>query len=360
MKILFIINGLGLGNSTRCHAIIQQLFARSIEIEIVTSGNGIWYFADKPEISAINEISSLAYGSKDGEISVFRTFGKIPKMLATIRRNTHLIENILERFEPDVVVSDSDYNFSPIKRSNRPLVALNNADVIWHSYFQFANPPSSIRPQFYGVEMLDFGFHILVPDLVLSPTYDQRMTSERKNVRRIGPIIRQGYEAQSVKVPAQRAAVMLSGSAFGTPVVFGRDNYPVNIDVIGREAPDDWSGPANVTFHGKIKETFPLTKDADIAVVNGGFSAVSEMFCLQKPLVVVPVPRHAEQWVNAKTIEHLGVGRITTVMNYEDDMLEALDEVERFRDGYKALPPMRDGAAEAADAIIEIASRKSR
>ena len=357
MKVLFIINGLGLGNSTRCHAIIQRLSAKSVEVEIVTSGNGLWYFADKSEVATINEISSLAYGSKDGEISVFRTFAKIPEMLATIRRNTRVLEEILERIRPDVVVSDSDYNFLPVKRSKVPLVALNNADIIWDSYFQFGDAPSSVRPQFYGVEMLDCGFHRIVPDIVLSPTFDERMKSSRKNVRRIGPIIRQDYEARPVKAPAERAAVMLSGSIFGTPVVFDRDNYPLKIDVIGREAPEGWLGPDNVTFHGKIKATYPLIKEADISVVNGGFSAVSEMFCLRKPLVVVPVPRHAEQWVNARTIEHLGVGRMATVHNYEEIMLDALKDIGRYRDAYAALPPMRDGASDAADAIIEIAAR---
>ena len=49
-KILFLINGLGLGNSTRCFAIIERLKLLNAEISVITSGNGKWFFSDKEEI----------------------------------------------------------------------------------------------------------------------------------------------------------------------------------------------------------------------------------------------------------------------------------------------------------------------
>ena len=70
-------------------------------------------------------------------------------------------------------------------------------------------------------------------------------------------------------------------------------------------------------LHGKVKNTYQYLKNADIAVVNGGFSAVSEMCWMGIPVIVVPVPRHAEQWINARTVQHLGLGDIATQENYE-------------------------------------------
>lgn len=359
MNVLFLINGLGLGNSTRCHAIIQRLHASGAHIEVVTSGNGLWYFSDKLEISAIHEIQSLAYGSKDGAISIVRTFASIAGIVGIFRRNAKKIGALLDEIRPDVVVTDSDYNFLPIKRRNIPIAALNNADVIWNSYFQFKDQPSSIRAQFYGVEMLDYHFHRLVPDLVLSPSLDPRVPQSGGNNLRVGPIVRQGYDAPPHTAAPERAAVMLSGSVFGTPVNFNRNSYPVKIDVIGRDHPEGWSERAEVTFHGKIKNTYPVLKDADIAVVNGGFSAVSEMFWMKKPLVVVPVPNHAEQWVNARTIERLGLGLMATQDNYEEVMLQAVQGIEDFREGYAQLSKMEDGAAQASQAILELGIGKT-
>ena len=61
-RILLLVNGLGLGNSTRCHAVIERLRAAGADIEVVTSDNGLWYFADKPEAGRVSAIPALRYG----------------------------------------------------------------------------------------------------------------------------------------------------------------------------------------------------------------------------------------------------------------------------------------------------------
>jgi UDP:flavonoid glycosyltransferase YjiC (YdhE family) len=355
MKVLFLTNGLGLGNSTRCDAIIQQLHKRGAEVEMITSGNGMWYFSNRTEITALHEIRSLAYGSKDGAISIARTLGSVAGMIGIFKSNARIIADVLENSRPDIVVTDSDYNFLPVKSRKIPIAALNNADMVWHSYFRFTDRPSSIKPQFFAVEMLDYNFHRIVPDLVLSPVLDPSLPATGGNILRVGPIVRAGYDADLHTEPPCNAAVMLSGSAFGTPVNFTRSDYPVAIDVIGRDRPEGWKPSAEVTFHGKIKDTLPILGATDLAVVNGGFSAVSEMFWMRKPVVVVPVPNHAEQWINARTIKHLGVGMIASQENYEEVMLEAVSRIDEFRAGYTAIGSMDNGAAQAAEAVLQLA-----
>ena len=36
-RILFLINGLGLGNSTRCLAVIEKLIEKNYEVSVITS-----------------------------------------------------------------------------------------------------------------------------------------------------------------------------------------------------------------------------------------------------------------------------------------------------------------------------------
>lgn len=356
MKILFLTNGLGLGNSTRCHAIIQHLKDREVNVEMVTSGNGVWYFSDKNEIDKIYEIEALAYGSKDGAISITRTFTSISAMIKTLKRNADKLSEVLDTVNPNVIVTDSDYNFLPIKKRKIPIVALNNADVVWHSFFKFKDRPDSIKPQFFGIEMLDHLFHKIVPDLVVSPTLDPSVPIKGKNILRVGPIVRKGYKRSFRKGAACRAVVMLSGSAFGTPVDFKKDYYPIKIDVIGRSLPNEQTLRKDVVFHGKVKNTYQYLKNADIAVVNGGFSAVSEMCWMGIPVIVVPVPRHAEQWINARTVQHLGLGDIATQENYEQILIQSIGNIPNFRKAYNKITKFDDGANQAAGAIIDIAN----
>ena len=69
-KILFLINGLGLGNSTRCLAIIEKLIEKNCEISIITSGNGEWFFQNLSFVSNLECIDEIKYGSKNNKINI--------------------------------------------------------------------------------------------------------------------------------------------------------------------------------------------------------------------------------------------------------------------------------------------------
>jgi UDP:flavonoid glycosyltransferase YjiC (YdhE family) len=358
-RILFLVNGLGLGNSTRCHAVIQRLLDRGVEIQVVTSGNGLWYFQSVPGIAHLHEVESLYYGVKEGRISIARTLTAVADFAAILRRNARKMANILSEWRADVVVSDSVYSFRPFKRAGIPFIALNNADVVHQSYRQFRERPRSVRPQFWCVEEPDYLFHRVIPDLVISPSLDPFLPEVGGNVVRVGPIVRQGFSPAAARFPVNCVLVMLSGSRFGSPVIFDRTDWPFEIDVVGRPAPPNWQGGGRIRFHGKLLDNRALVEKADMVVVNGGFSAVSESFSMRKPLVVIPVPNHAEQWINARTIEHLEVGMSAQEAELENAMARATQQVERFHGGYRRLGEIPDGAAQAATLIMSAVTSKN-
>jgi UDP:flavonoid glycosyltransferase YjiC (YdhE family) len=358
-RILFLVNGLGLGNSTRCHAVIQRLLDYNAEIQVVTSGNGLWYFQSVPGIAQLHEIDSLYYRVKDGRISIVRTLTAIADFAAILSRNAENIGRILSEWRPDVAVTDSVYTFRPFKRAGIPFVALNNADIVHESYRRFRHRPRSVQAQFWCVEEPDYLFHRLIPDLVISPTLDPSLPEVGGNVRRVGPIVRRGFSPAAARSPVNCVLVMLSGSRFGSPVVFNRTDWPFEIEVVGRPVPPNWDGGDRIRFHGKLLDNRALVEKADMVVVNGGFSAVSESFSMRKPLVVIPVPNHAEQWINAQTIEHLGVGMSAQETELENAMACAARQVGRFHEGYWRLGAIPDGAAQAADLIMSMVTSRS-
>ena len=158
VDVLFIINGLGLGNSTRCHAIIQKLKSLGATVGLVTSGNGLWYFKDQDIVDSIDEINSLYYKKKGSQISIAGTLSSIPDFIRIWRCNAKRIGKILDRLTPKVVVTDSEYTFWPIKARKIPMAALNNADVVVDSYWRY-DTPRDIAAQFFAVETPDYFFH---------------------------------------------------------------------------------------------------------------------------------------------------------------------------------------------------------
>ena len=301
-RILLLVNGLGLGNSTRSYGVIQQLFAKGAEVEVVTSNNGLWFFADKPEVSRVTEIPSLQYGQKAGRINIAATLSQAGAVFDTIRRADAVISDTIARFRPSSVVTDSIYSVRPTRRAGLPLVAINNSDMVVRRMAR-GGCPADVIPQFLVVELSDYLFHRLLPDLVISPRLGRNDTTQGGNFRWVGPIVRDACRPEpiSTKRP-EKVAVMLSGSVFGSRVAFKRDRSDVAIDVLGRPTPSEGNVPKGVTFHGKVRDSMAFIRSADLVVVNGGFSAVSEALFLRKPTVVIPVPRHAEQWVNGDTV----------------------------------------------------------
>lgn len=356
MRALFLVNGLGLGNATRCHAVIQRLRASAVTIEVVTSGNGAWYFASSPDIARLHSCQALHYGTREGRLSLWQTLRGTGALVAALRDNRRQLHRILDAFNPSVVVTDSFYTFGPIRRRGIPLVSLNNAEVVCQAYRRFRDHPPSIRAQFYGVERMDCLYHRWIPDRVISPTLDPTLPESGGPFRRVAPIVREAFRGSTAPIRRQgRVVILLSGSVFATQIRLDQASHPFQIDVVGRSAPPGESFGDHVTFHGRVRNAHPRLQSADLVVVNGGFSAISEVFCLQKPMVVVPVPNHAEQWVNARTIAHLGVGVMATEETLEATMVQAWEQWETLAAAYQRLPPLRDGAAQAAAEILQAA-----
>ena len=59
INVFVPVNGLGLGNSTRCHAVMQCLAAAGCRIHVLTSGNGLSYFQNRDGIESLSEMESL-------------------------------------------------------------------------------------------------------------------------------------------------------------------------------------------------------------------------------------------------------------------------------------------------------------
>jgi UDP:flavonoid glycosyltransferase YjiC (YdhE family) len=350
--VLFLVNGLGLGNATRCHAIMQKLDEAGVGCSVATSGNGLWYFRQQQGVGNPVELNALHYGTAHGRISVVRTIFSWPEYVAAIRNNVRIIDTAMDCLKPDALVTDSTYLFRRGRMRQVPLLAVNNADAVHTLYRRYADRPQSIRLQFHAVEELDFLYHRMVPDVSLSPRLDTGGDTPPAPYFRIGPIVRPACRPSLIHGRPKRILIMLSGSGFGSPVNLTGAPANCGVDIVGRAAP---AGPVpeRCRYLGRVLNTPELAAEADMVVVNGGFSAVSEAFVMRKPLIVIPVPNHAEQWVNARTICELGVGMMAREEELESALTEGLARIESFRAAYARLPSAPDGAEQAAGRILE-------
>lgn len=360
-RCLFLINGLGLGNSTRCFAVMEHLIEAGMEVHVLTSGNGLEFFRGKP-IHSLTPVMGYSYSGRNGHVSGVRTHLAILSHLRVTWVKQRQIREALDRIQPDVAVLDSEYVIHPFHRRGVPVAAINNAEVVVTEYLKARDNPASIRNHFWLIEFFDYLFHRTFCDRVLSPSAFPT-PPRRPNFRRIGLIVRSALRqaadgARLAPLPQPRdirtVVFMLSGSIFASKIAFEEQPLPFHVDVVGRDGPST----ADVTFHGRVMNNIDLLRKADVLVVNGGYSAVSEAMFLGKPTLVIPVPAHAEQYVNARMVRDLGLGYIADEQNVLG-MLRHAWETNSWQ-GLKAVPEAvdSDGAREAADAIRELADAR--
>lgn len=360
---LFLINGLGLGNSTRCHAVIEHLAEAGSRVHVVTSGNGLAYFEGKDCVQSIGSMDSFYYSGTNGGISGWSTLKSIRALLRIAKSKRAQLEGVLNQISPDLVVTDSEYALSPVRRRGIPVVALNTSEMVVNEYLQKGHSRPGIRSQFWFVEFSDYLFHRHYCNLILSP-FPLRTPTRHPKFRRIGLIVRRKVKERAAAAgtpvmpsPRQlnRVVFMLSGSVHASRIPFDQHQLPFRVEVVGRTG----ESKGNVTYHGRKLDNTDLLMSADALVINGGYSAVSEAFLLRKPVFVVPVPGHAEQYVNACLVRDLGLGFIASESDVLDQLLR-MHAADKWLD-LKPMPPKfeLDGAREAADIILGFPSPRA-
>jgi UDP:flavonoid glycosyltransferase YjiC (YdhE family) len=292
-------------------------------------------------------------------INGWSTLKSLRSLAAIAKTKRTQLSGLLDKLQPDVAVIDSEYAIGPLRKRGIPVVALNTSEMIVTEYLKCRNTPASIRSQFWFVEFSDYLFHKHFCDLVLSP-FPLRTPTRHPRFKRIGLIVRRAVLEGAVHCdrkdfPAprdlRRVLFMLSGSVHASNIRFEEYPLPFKVDVVGRSG----TSRDNIVYHGRQMNNTALLMQADALVINGGYSAVSEAFVLGKPVFVVPVPGHAEQFVNAQLVNKLGYGFKAT----EADLLpQLLNMYEQNR--WEGLKPRTDsieanGAEEAAQSILEIA-----
>jgi uncharacterized protein (TIGR00661 family) len=355
--VLFIINGLGMGNSTRCHAIMEHLMDQGIRIHVLTSGNGLMYFSGVKGIASLTPMESFFYSGKNGGVSGWRTFASVHALYGRATVKKRQLEAFLQKHHVDVAVVDSEYITSPLRRRKIPIIGLNNADVVVSEYLKLKNPPLEIRSHFWLVEFTDYLFHRFFCNWVISPSAVPGEIRHSR-IRRVGLIVRRSIlnvlpaESPVPVRPAEMKSMvfLLSGSVHASQIEMGDGKFAFPVDVIGREG----ENIGDVTYRGRMMDNIAYLQKADAMVINGGFSAVSEAMALGKTTFVIPVPGHAEQHINARILADMGYGYVVK----EDEVVAKLKELCRSNhwEGLKPRQPILgvQGAREAADLISEV------
>ena len=151
---------------------------------------------------------------------------------------------------------------------------------------------------------------------------------------------------------------MASGSRFGLgrkPFVPPARFHSLKFDIVGIPG----RSRANLVFHGTIVDTRPLLAKADLLVTNAGFSALSEAIHFELPTVAIPINNHAEQLLNARRLEELGLGIAASEQDWSERLDHLIHHFSDYMGNHRNFPHSETGAFEAASIVHRLCQEKA-
>ena len=362
MRVYIAPCGIGLGHITRTDPIAKELNRRGVETIFSTYLDGLEY-AKHNHLQAFEAVPINFKVTSDGTIDFKMTAATSGLSLGIRRFLRQVICEIkfMKRFKPDVVLSDS--------RASSLIAAwlLKIPVVLMLNQFRVE---IIRRPTSKGLSLFDKIFFlianlgwvfvrtaiqlvwvrckvILIPDLPAPYTISVGNLAIPKGyaekVKLIGPIVSRSSEAQTDRNKL--------GSDLRTPLIYAAVSGPK----IEREALNkalmkpllDLSrkynvvmsrGQPNGDFTKKISERFQVydwiekqdefIQSCDVVVSRAGHGIIMKSMVYGKPMILVPIPDHTEQYGNAKRAVSINFAELI----YQSELTsKTLDEaVERI------------------------------
>lgn len=344
MKILYGVNGEGMGHATRSEVVIGSLLAEH-DVRIMASGAAYRYLA--AGFKNVGEVFGPSFAMADGEIqrwqSVAGTFLTARKDLpASIRTWVGTVHD----WRPDVVVSD----FEPLsgiyaRWSRTPLVCVDNI----HMIDRCAHGPDILDGAVEDARIARAVTRAMVPtagDYVIPTFFFPEVNKGR--TRLIPPILRQAIiDAEPV-----RGDHLVVYSGGDRELIDALRDAPLPCHVYGmRDGEETGTTDGSIEYRPRSIDGFleDLVSSRGV-VTGGGFSLLGEAVYLGKPVLSIPLKGQFEQLMNARYLAREGYGTCATRVDRSvlQGFLDRLDEHHERLGEYT-----QDGNREGLEVITE-------
>lgn len=325
----------GLGHATRCIPIINALLTN--HCEVVLAGEGKTVTLLQQEFSQLTCIPLKGYNIHYGKTK-WEVYGKlllqIPKILEAIHLENEWLEDVIDTYDIDAVISDNRYG---LYTDRIPSVFITHQLLIKTSLGDKADR----FLQKFNYHFVDDYSTCWVPDVEdvvinLAGELSHPAIKPKVPVHYIGPLSRFQYSGQ--KGEAKHVLFLLSGPEPQRTLLeerllaqVGQYSGPV---LLVRGLPGETAinrqAPANVAIVNHLEATAleQAIKEASFVVARCGYSTVMDLMALQTKSILIPTPGQTEQ---AYLASHLTAqGRALCIQQEQFDLAAALALAQEY------------------------------
>jgi uncharacterized protein (TIGR00661 family) len=347
MRVLYGVNGEGMGHATRSYVVIESLL-KEHDVRVVASGAAFSFLCDR--LPRVDEILGPSFAMKEGEI---RRWATVRQNLTAAPRElpdtVHRWMSVVDEWLPEVVITD----FEPLagiyaRTSRTPLVCVDNI----HMVDRCRHDREIIGQQRDEYLIAKAVTRAMVPtagDYVVLTFFRPPIARGRTTL--VPPIVR----PEIVSATPERGDHLLVYSSGEHELMDALQKTGLPCRVYGmRGGPAEDTVEGNIEFRPRSNEGFiEDLRTARAIVTGGGFSLLSEAVYLGKPALSVPLSGQFEQLMNARYLqrERFGICAPQVTSEVLDEFLGRLDEFDESLAAYE-----QDGNTVALETITEQAT----
>jgi uncharacterized protein (TIGR00661 family) len=354
LRILYGVNGEGMGHATRSEVVIGSLLEEH-EVRVMASGAAFRYLGDR--LAHVDECFGPSFAMEQGEI---RRWATVTHTVSAARRelpsSVRRWMAAVHEWRPEIVVTD----FEPLsgiyaRWSRIPLVCVDNIHMIdrcWHD-------AAIVDGAYEDYRLARAVTRAMVPnagDYVITTFFRPPLLKGRTAL--VPSILRP--EVVDSKPTRGEHLVVYSGGA--KELIDALRDCGVPCHVYGmRDGDEVGTTDGDIVYRPRSVDGFLADLlSARGVIAGGGFSLLSEAVYLGKPVLSLPLRGQFEQLMNARYLQREGFGLCAPHIDREilKGFLDRLDDFHAKLGGYS-----QDGNREALDAIgalVNVAGAESR
>ncbi len=344
MRILYGVNGEGLGHATRSEVVIGSLLGEH-DVRVMASGAAFKYLEGR--LGNVSEVFGPSFEMDHGEI---RRWATVRHTMAAATRelpgSVRRWMDAVSEWEPDVVVTDFEPLSGLYARSSRtPLVCVDNIHMIDRCRHD-DEITAGAREDYRIARAVTRAMVPTAGDYVITTFFKPPLLRGRTVL--VPPIVRPDI----VAAEPTRGDHLLVYSGGSDQLADALRDCGVPSRVYGmRDGPEVGTSDGSIEYRPRSVDGFlEDLVSARGVITGGGFSLLSEAVYLGKPVLSIPLGGQFEQLMNARYLAREGFGLCAPEIDPAtlSAFLEGLDTFHSRLEDY-----VQDGNADALETITE-------
>lgn len=362
MRILFFVTGIGYGDATRVHAVINEITKKDPEAKFLIAGYdcSLDYFKGKYRTI---KISGYRMPGREMRFS-FWSFVANNYLLPLVWLSTAFrLKAEVKRFNPHIIVTDFEPAAIKIAKSiKKKCIALYGFDPELYKQYSSEHKPNTLM----AMESLFLRKVYGLSDYSIVVSLIKRKKSLIYNyvepIVRVKPqqLISEAKLMKELNLDRRPILVMLGGSDFGIAIAKSLAKISMDFNemfiIFGSGA--DIEQQKNLRYIPFSEDFLKYLKVSKGLITLAGQNTLSEGLVFRKPMLVFPIQNHVEQQLNCYAIkDYIMIGRNIMPEALKKTIGEFIFRIPTMRYDAAKLNLDANGASQAADIILRLARK---